>query len=323
MKKRVFTIALAATLVGTVTAQEVEHRKEVYVIKAGKASGINTATPTEQKEIGKAVMEFMYDYKYLTDTTDVSRNETDRMALQVAYGMSKFTSFRTMQIDSLIRVSTAEQIRANPDRYIGGETFSIYKNYPQGRFTVIDKVSTDWFLYEEDIPVLEWTLTDETCEILGYPCKSAVCNFRGRRWTAFYTDVVPVADGPWKFGGLPGFIMQVYDEGRQYEFTCVGINSKAAGKRAESDACIGFPEREQARTEFKADRAITIPEVPFNKTTRAKFYATKLRFDTDPFAYMMNVNGVNVEVKGADGKPRTDITQARTLQYDYIERDWK
>ena len=36
-----------------------------------------------------------------------------------------------MQIDSLIRVSTAEQIRANPDSYIGGETFSIFKNYPQ------------------------------------------------------------------------------------------------------------------------------------------------------------------------------------------------
>jgi len=70
MKKRVFTIALAAALVGTMTAQEVEHRKEVYVIKAGKASGINTATPLEQKEIGRAVMEFMYDYKYLTDTTD-------------------------------------------------------------------------------------------------------------------------------------------------------------------------------------------------------------------------------------------------------------
>ena len=298
MKKRVLSIVLASALVSTMMAQEVEHRKEVYVIKAGKASAINTATPVEQKEIGKAVMEFMYDYKYLTDTTDVSQTETDRMTLQVTYGMSKFTSFRAMQIDSLIRVSTAEQIRANPDSYIGGETFSIYKNYPQGRFTVIDKVSTDWFLYEEDIPVQEWTLTDDTCNILGYECKSAVCDFRGRRWTAFYTDSVPVADGPWKFGGLPGFIMQVYDEGHQYEFTCVGINSKA-------------------------DRVITIPEMPFNKTTRAKFYATKLRFDTDPFTYMMNVNGVNVNVVGADGQPRTDITQARTLQYNYIERDWK
>lgn len=174
MKKRVLFIALAFALVSTMMAQEVEHRKEVYVIKAGKASGINTATPVEQKEIGKAVMEFMYDYKYLTDTTDVSQTETDRMTLQVTYGMSKFTSFRAMQIDSLIRVSTAEQIRANPDSYIGGETFSIFKNYPQGRFTVIDKVSTDWFLYEEDIPTQEWTLTDETCEILGYECKSAV-----------------------------------------------------------------------------------------------------------------------------------------------------
>ena len=109
MTQKVLSIVLASALVGTMMAQEVEHRKEVYVIKAGKASGINTATPSEQKEIGKAVMEFMYDYKYLTDTTDVSQTETDRMTLQVTYGMSKFTSFRAMQIDSLIRVSTAEQ----------------------------------------------------------------------------------------------------------------------------------------------------------------------------------------------------------------------
>ena len=32
MKKRVFTIALAAALVGTMMAQEVEHRKEVTSI---------------------------------------------------------------------------------------------------------------------------------------------------------------------------------------------------------------------------------------------------------------------------------------------------
>ena len=221
MKKKVLSIVLASALVGTMMAQEVEHRKEVYVIKAGKTVGFNTGTPVEQKEIGKVVMEFMYDYKYLTDTTDISRNETDRMTLQVAYGMSKFTSFRAMQIDSLIRVSTPEQISANPDSYVGGETFSIYKNYPQGRFTVTDRISTDWFLYEEDIPLQDWTLTEDTCEILGYECKSAVCDFRGRQWTAFYTDSVPVADGPWKFGGLPGFIMQVAAQAHRHVFPVI------------------------------------------------------------------------------------------------------
>lgn len=297
MKTRVLLISIASAFTTVMMAQE-RPMKQVFVIQAGKSVGFNSATPVEYKEIGKAVMEFMYDYKYLTDTTDVTAVESDRMTLQVCHGMSKFTSFRAMQIDSLVRVSTPEQIRANPERYVGGETFSIYKNYPRGRFTITDKVSTDWFLYEEDIPVQNWTLTDERREILGYECKSAVCEFRGRRWTAFYTDSIPVADGPWKFGGLPGFIMQVYDEGKQYEFTCVGINSKA-------------------------DRAITMPDVPFNKTSRGKYYATRYRFDTDPFAYMMNVNGLNVDVRGADGQPRTDLTQSRTLGYDYMERDWK
>ena len=296
MMKKALTILFTAALSCPLMAQS----KQVFVIKAGKSVSINTGTPFEQKEIGQAVMEFMYDYKYQTDTTDLSLTE-DRMTLQVGNGISKFSSYTAMRIDSLIRISTPEQITANPDSYVGGEAFSIYKNYPKGRISVTDKISTDWFLYEEETPVMDWTLSDSTCTLLGYPCKSAFCDFRGRRWTAFYTDAIPVPNGPWKFGGLPGLILQVYDEGQQYVFTCVGINSQA-------------------------QKAITMPDVPYNKTSRRKFYTTKHRCDTDPVGYISSMNSsaqVKVEIKGPDGQPRTDLMSPKALKYDYIERDWK
>ena len=242
-------------------------------------------------------MEFMYDYRYLKDTTDVTSESTDRMILQVGYGISKFSSYRAMQIDSLLRVSTTEQIEANPDRYIGGETYSIYKNYPTGKFTMTDKIATDWFLVEELIPEQQWTLTDETKDILGYQCKSAKCSFRGRDYIAYYTDEIPVADGPWKFGGLPGFIMEVRDANNHYSFTCVGINSKA-------------------------DRPITIPDVQYNKTSRVKFYQAKHRYDTNPLGYLETVSGIKVNVT-SNGEAREDLNKPRELTYDYIETDWK
>jgi GLPGLI family protein len=220
------------------------------------------------------------------------------MILQVSYGMSKFSSFRSMQIDSLIRVSTADQIKANPSKDVGGESFAVYKNYPTGKFTNIDKISTDWFLYEEDIPVQEWNLTDSIKEILGYACHRAECDFRGRKYIAWYSDEIPVADGPWKFGGLPGFIMEVADNEDHYVFTLVGINSQAS-------------------------RDITIPDVQYNKTSRGKFYNTKYKFNTDPIGYMSVVSGVNVTITTPDGVPNNEAMQPRKLQYDYIERDYK
>lgn len=292
MKKITITMMLSLAAIMTGYAQNVQ----VIRVEGGGMSA-NSVSAAEHKEIAEGVMEFMYDYRFLRDTTDVTSESTDRMILQVGYGVSKFSSYRTMQIDSLIRVSTADHVQANPERYIGGTSWSVYKNYPAGKFTTTDKIATDWFLVEELIPEQQWILTDETKEILGYKCKSAKCNFRGRDYTAYYTDEIPVADGPWKFGGLPGFIMEVCDAGNQYSFTCVGINSKAK-------------------------RAITMPEVSYNKTSRVKFYQTKYRYDTNPLGYLETVSGIKVNVT-SNGEKRDDLSKPRELTYDYIERDWK
>lgn len=289
-------ISLAMTLCLVSILAGVAQNVQVIRINGGAISG-NSISNAEQKEIGKAVMEFMYDYRFLRDTTDVTSESTDRMILQVGYGLSKFSSYRTMQIDSLVRVSTADRIQANPERYIGGETYSIYKNYPTGKFTTTDKIATDWFLIEELMPQQQWILTNETKKILGYQCKSAKCRFRGRDYTAYYTDEIPVADGPWKFGGLPGFIMEVRDTGNHYSFTCVGINSNA-------------------------ERAITMSEVSYNKTSRVKFYQTKYRYDTNPLGYLETVSGIKVNVT-TNGEKRNDLSKPLELTYDYIETDWK
>ncbi len=292
MKKITITMMLSLATIIAGYAQNVQ----VIRVEGGGMSA-NSVSATEHKEIAKGVMEFMYDYRFLRDTTDITSESTDRMILQVGYGISKFSSYRTMQIDSLIRMSTADQVQANPERYIGGTSWSVYKNYPTGKFTTTDKIATDWFLVEELIPELQWTLTDDTKEILGYKCKSAKCSFRGREYSAYYTDEIPVADGPWKFGGLPGFIMEVCDADNHYSFTCVGINSKA-------------------------DRTITMPEVSYNKTSRVKFYQTKYRYDTNPLGYLETVSGIKVNVT-SNGEAREDLNKPRELTYDYIETDWK
>lgn len=257
----------------------------------------------ETETIAPETMEFVYDYSYCVDTTGtLSENYTsDRMLLQIApAGLSKFSSHKNLTVDSLLMNFTPQQVQeaALDDKLSNGEFMTIYKNYPEGKLTHTEKICTDWFRYEENLPQMEWEMTDSTANILGYECRSAVCDFRGRRWTAFFAEEIPVMEGPWKLQGLPGLIMKASDENKHYVFECIGIKSKA-------------------------DRPITIYKVPFNKTTRKKFYDTKHRYDINPYAYFEATGGGHVTVRDDAGNPVLDAYDPLELSYDYIETDWK
>ncbi len=67
-----------------------------------------------------------------------------------------------------------------------------------------------YFLYEDDA-VIKWEMLDEFKEISGYKCQKAATTFRGRNYEAWFTSEIPHSFGPWKFNGLPGLILEVYD----------------------------------------------------------------------------------------------------------------
>ena len=52
----------------------------------------------------------------------------------------------------------------------------------------------------------------ETKEILGYQCQKATLNFRGRDFTVYFTSEINISDGPIKFSGLPGLILEVISD---------------------------------------------------------------------------------------------------------------
>lgn len=75
-------------------------------------------------------------------------------------------------------------------------------------------------IVQEDDFDWNWELHAETKEISGFTCQKATIKFRGRNYTAWFTTDIPVQFGPWKFQGLPGLILEVYDEDR-YLFIAV------------------------------------------------------------------------------------------------------
>ena len=80
--------------------------------------------------------------------------------------------------------------------------------------------------YTEPTPKQNWQISNETQTIVGYQCQKATCSFRGRNYTAWFTVDIPLSYGPWKFCGLPGLILKVQDDTKEYVFECVGIEQQ-------------------------------------------------------------------------------------------------
>jgi GLPGLI family protein len=67
-------------------------------------------------------------------------------------------------------------------------------------------------IYGDSIYNMTWTLTNETKIIDSIICEKATGYFRGRKYIAWYASKIAIPFGPYKFGGLPGLIVELYDE---------------------------------------------------------------------------------------------------------------
>jgi GLPGLI family protein len=104
-----------------------------------------------------------------------------------------------------------------------GQRHIVYKNYPEDVITIQDAMGQNYYMYEDTLNNQAWHLEEETQTIIGFHCQKAVCEWRGRSYTAWFTEEIPMSDGPYKFCGLPGLIVQVYDKNREYEWTLLGV----------------------------------------------------------------------------------------------------
>lgn len=90
-----------------------------------------------------------------------------------------------------------------------GNNDRIYRNLEQGKISTYSTVFGTHYLITEDITIPDWTIyEDSTLTVLGMECKKATTNFRGRYWEAWYTEEIPISQGPWKLCGLPGMILK-------------------------------------------------------------------------------------------------------------------
>lgn len=182
------------------------------------------------------VLECRYKYLLVRDTLNRNRVSKDLMVLRIGKNSSVFYSIHKFFGDSMICNPASKKIlgrmilqavqKGDYKNIPGGARNSmdyIYKNYPKGKITTRTGMFADDFEYKETYISQDWKIMDSTKLIIGYPCQLAKTEFRGRIYHAWFTPDIPICEGPWKFTGLPGLIMEVYDRNKDYWFLISGI----------------------------------------------------------------------------------------------------
>ena len=59
-------------------------------------------------------------------------------------------------------------------------------------------------------------------------CQEAQASYGGRNYVAYFTTTMPFKGGPWKFQGLPGFILEVYSLDDEITFKATAISTLAS-----------------------------------------------------------------------------------------------
>ena len=88
-----------------------------------------------------------------------------------------------------------------------------------------DYVFTKPYLIKEKDTRPVWVITTEKKKIGEYVCTKATTEFRGRKYSAWFTADIPVNTGPWKLCGLPGLILEANDTQNEIRFQLIKLKT--------------------------------------------------------------------------------------------------
>lgn len=169
-----------------------------------------------------------YDLKFQIDSTNSKNIEKEIMILDIKNNLSNFQSENNFLKDSIFASN-------NPNGIFGLSktkfNYNIKKEYSNSKIISYYDYTGFKYLINEDL-IIKWKIIDDSTKIiLNQKCKLASTNFRGRSYYAWYSTEINIQDGPYKFYGLPGIILEIYDVKKHYHFLAIAIQKNKINKQ--------------------------------------------------------------------------------------------
>jgi len=170
-------------------------------------------------------LQIVYSLDFRPDSTQAKRTD-NVVTLYINKDTQKsiFQDDKKGKIDSIIASQKFTQLSSLPMFKTNHVIFKDLKKSEIVYSEVIDKIN---FGYDEAISNIKWKLDSEKKDILGYECFKAKTKFHGRDYIAWYTKDIPISDGPYKFAGLPGLIIEIYDDKESFHYKVIAITKKS------------------------------------------------------------------------------------------------
>jgi len=143
-------------------------------------------------------------------------------------------------------------------------------------------LSTDKFNIKMTKP-LNWKLSSDTKVIEKFRCQKAEVEYGGRHWTAWFTEEIGIPEGPYIFNNLPGLIIQISDQNKEYVFQLIKIKK--------------YYHKELYTTKMGKE------------ITQNEYEKIQIDYYNDPFAFVKSQNLKTVTDDGMGGTKKLDFRE--------------
>lgn len=161
---------------------------------------------------------FVYEMKYKPDSTNTYQKQ-DEVVLDITGDDVNFYEFQALRTDSVNAIGRGRTWHGAPLVKLRRKRGSSdNKNY--------DLIDADYYTYKT-ADLLRWQILPETKAVGPYTAQKATADFHGRSWTAWFAKDIPFNEGPYKFNGLPGLIVELSDDDGNFNFKLQRIEKPA------------------------------------------------------------------------------------------------
>ena len=199
---------------------------------------------------------FIYDVVYKKDSTS-NITTKENYILDIGTKETKYYKYDFFVADSLItnNIPFPKEMKLNTSDII------VHKNNNNEFFQYDLLENTVLQLQTNDTQ--KWNLSQEKKNVKNLSLQKAITTWGGRNWTAWFAEEIPFQEGPYKFHGLPGLIVEIYDDKKNYHFELV---------RSEK-----IKEEENQFIEMSEKLGIPITWEKY-KTAKLKYYESPVNF---------------------------------------------
>ena len=193
-----------------------------------------THLPAQQGE--PVLLNVSYQAIHINDTNNRDKPLVENMLLQVGQTSSKYLRPSLKEV-----AKQSDQGSSMPTIVVTGKPLAVVNEpgitdqelfqYPaKGKLNIIATLGMQDYIMELALPEIDWQISEEIRKIGGYNCQQATGVFGGRSYKAWFAPELPFRNGPWKFSGLPGLILEVEDSKKEVIFLFKGISKGATGE---------------------------------------------------------------------------------------------